>query len=613
MVVGVAVRAGDWTVVGEVAPALLREPLATLTGSDQDALLVVDASGDWIADNAGGGERKENLGALPAVQAAFADGGSRIVADRGQEFFVGGARPQNLGWTFIVTRPAGFANPEIRRVVLLVAAAFGAALLIGLLLAIGWAQKLAQPVQRLIERTRRLAAGDYEEAAPRRPSNIAELNELDAHLQTMAAAIRAREASLRDSERELEAIFNASPVAISVSDAANDYRAFKVNEAWVRQFGHSARDAVGRSGEELQLWGDPQDRDLFVRRFRYGPGVYDDLEMQLRHADGRRMLCRIAARVVEVAGQRLLVMVSEDITEARRMAGELQRVNEKLEERVERRTAELRAANDELAGALDHLRRTQDELLRAEKLAALGRLVAGIAHELNTPIGNGLMAVSTLDGRLEEFRAASADGLRRSTLDGFVAAVDTAVGIATRNLQRAAELIASFKQVAVDQTSSQRRRFRLRQTVDEMLTAMRPTLSRGGHEIAVDIPPQIELDSFPGPLEQVLGNLVENAFRHAYPDGARGCVTIAAEAGVGSVRLFVADDGCGIPEAHLPRIFDPFFTTRLGEGGSGLGLNIAHNIVGNILGGGIEVDSRPGAGTRFALTLPFRAPDGAAG
>ncbi|HEX5802773.1 MAG TPA: ATP-binding protein [Azospira sp.] len=611
VVVGVAVRSGEWTVIGEVIPGLLRETVNALAGNSRDMLLVVDASGEWIADSSGGGERKENLGALPTVQAAFARiGDGQIVADGGEQRFVGSARPQNLGWTFIVTRPAGFANAELRRVVLLIGAAFAAALLIGLLLAIGWARRLARPVQQLIARTRLLADGAYEQAAKaRRASNIAELQELDSNLQTMADAIGEREASLRHSEKELETIFNASPVAISVSDTRAGYRALKVNEAWVRQFGHTAADAVGKTGDELGLWVTAEDRELFVARFRYGPGVYDDLEFWLKHADGHLLLCRVSARVIEVAGQRLLVMVSDDITEARRMAAELRHINEELEVRVEQRTAQLSEANSELAGALDHLQRAQDELVRTEKLAALGRLVAGVAHELNTPLGNGLMAVSTLAAHLDAFRGELASGLRRSALEGFVASVDTASGIALRNLERAAELIASFKQVAVDQSSSQRRRFPLRQAVNELLTAMRPTLARSGHQVVADIPATIELDSYPGPLEQTLGNLIDNALRHAFDGRRGGRVTIAGEAvDEERIRLVVADDGCGIAEEHLARIFDPFFTTRLGQGGSGLGLHIVHNIVDGILGGHIEVASSAGAGTRFTLLLPIRAP-----
>ncbi len=613
VVIGVAVRRGQWTVIGEIAPDLLRETVATLAGASRDALLVVDPAGERLVDNGSGGNRAENLGAQPVVRAAFAaTGEGRRIDDPAGPVFVGSARPANLGWTFIVSRPAGFANEDIRRTVLLTAGGGASALLIGLLLAIWWAKRLAQPVQRLIGRTHRLAAGRYDEDPATPPSAIAEINELDDHLHAMADAIRAREASLLRSETELESIFNASPVAMNVSDLAAGSRIVRVNEAWVKQFGRRPEDAVGRTGSEIGLWADPAERTIFLARFRYGPGVYDDLELWLKRADGESMLCRVSARVIALGGQQLLIMASADITEARHMATELRHVNEELEVRVEQRTAQLSQANAELAGALAHLRQAQDELVRAEKQAALGRLVAGVAHELNTPIGNALMAMTTLESHHQEFAAAMADGLRRSTLERFVADVGTAAGIATRNLERAAALIASFKQVAVDQASAQRRRFLLRQAVDELLTTLRPALPQGGHRIDREIPADLELDSYPGPLGQVLGNLVDNALRHAFPGRRDGRIRIVAErAGDDGLRVVVADDGIGIAEAHRAHIFDPFFTTRLGSGACGLGLNIVHNVVCEVLGGRVEVGSEAGGGTRFTLHLPRTAPHGA--
>jgi C4-dicarboxylate-specific signal transduction histidine kinase len=289
---------------------------------------------------------------------------------------------------------------------------------------------------------------------------------------------------------------------------------------------------------------------------------------------------------------------------------ELQSVNEELEARVVQRTAALTSTNAELADTLQHLKQAQNELVRSEKLAALGRLVAGIAHELNTPIGNGLMAVSTLEAHQHEFKDTMAAGLKRSTLDAFVENVGLAAQIATRNLNRAAELVASFKQVAADQTSSQRRSFNLKQVIDEMLVAMRPTLSRSTHRVETDVPDHLVLDSFPGPLGQVLGNMIDNAIRHGFDQREGGLISITAHrSGDNQVTLLVTDDGAGIAAEHLPRIFDPFFTTRLGQGGSGLGLNIVHNIVTSMLGGSIEAASPQGKGATFVLVLPTRAPE----
>lgn len=288
----------------------------------------------------------------------------------------------------------------------------------------------------------------------------------------------------------------------------------------------------------------------------------------------------------------------------------LRALNAELEERVAQRTEELSQANDELGATVDNLKATQEYLVQAEKLAALGHLVAGIAHELNTPIGNGLMAVSTLADLQAEFNKALAAGLRRSDLDRFAAGVATACDIAIRNMNRATDLISSFKQVAVDQTSAQRRRFKLDEVVHEIVLTLQPTLKHKPCRIETEIPADLELDSYPGALGQVIANLIDNAVLHGFEGRDQGIIRIeAASLPNDSLRLVVRDDGRGIPADRQKHIFEPFYTTRMGLGGSGLGLHIVHSIATNILGGTIAVDSQEGQGAAFVLLLPRRAPD----
>jgi signal transduction histidine kinase len=260
-----------------------------------------------------------------------------------------------------------------------------------------------------------------------------------------------------------------------------------------------------------------------------------------------------------------------------------------------------------LQKAFTDLRLMQDHLVQSEKLASLGALVAGIAHELNTPIGNGLMAISTLEQRAKTFRGQVGQGLRRSDLEAFMGQVETAGMIATRNLERAAELISSFKRVAVDQTSVQRREFELAEFVHEILLTLQPMIKRSPAQVEVQIPPLV-IDGYPGPLGQVVSNLVQNSLVHAFGDRTQGLISISAQAEADQIRLTLGDDGCGIPDELVRRVFDPFFTTRLGKGGSGLGLHIVHNIVTGMLGGHIELQQRPGGGARFVITFPRCAP-----
>ncbi|WP_397532360.1 ATP-binding protein [Roseateles sp.] len=268
------------------------------------------------------------------------------------------------------------------------------------------------------------------------------------------------------------------------------------------------------------------------------------------------------------------------------------------------------AAQQQTHAALMELRRVQRDLIEREKLAALGALVAGVAHELNTPIGNSLLVASTLQSDSAALSAALHEGhLRKSQLDQFSGSAQSACNLLVRNLARAAELVSSFKQLAVDQSSERRREFSLQQTCQELELTLKPVLERDGHALSLRIDERLTLDSYPGPLGQVLSNLVINAIHHGFDGRRGGQMRLSAEPqGTAHVLLSFEDDGRGVAADHLDRIFEPFFTTRLGQGGSGLGLHISYNIVRNVLGGSITVSSAPGQGTRFTLLLPRVAP-----
>jgi len=258
-------------------------------------------------------------------------------------------------------------------------------------------------------------------------------------------------------------------------------------------------------------------------------------------------------------------------------------------------------------------RRTEGELVRVERLASLGGLVAGVAHELNTPIGNAVAVASTLNEESEGFAAGLQSGqISRSRLESLTVQLREGTAMMLRDLQRAARLIGNFKQIAVDQTSEQRRRFRIEDMIEDIAGSLQPRFKNSPVTLETRISTRAELDSYAGPLSQVLLNLVVNAQVHGFDGGRSGCITVTArDLSPQEIELVVADDGRGIPRDYLKRIFEPFFTTRLGEGGSGLGLSIAFNIVTNILGGTFQVESRENAGTRMILRLPVVAPVGA--
>lgn len=275
--------------------------------------------------------------------------------------------------------------------------------------------------------------------------------------------------------------------------------------------------------------------------------------------------------------------------------------------------AELVRAKERAEETLALLKSTQAELVQAETMASLGQLVAGVAHEINTPVGIGITSASFLTERTRAFRDDFAAGrLRRTTVDDYVGTALEATQLIQTNLERAGELIQNFKQVAVDQASEARRVFGLKSYIDGVLVSLSPSLKRARHRITVECPADIQMDSYPGALYQVVSNLVMNAVTHAYGPGDSGDIRIVATADrkTDRVTLVFGDDGKGIPEAILPKIFEPFFTTRRGSGGSGLGLHIVFNLVTAKMGGRIRVDSVVGRGTRFTLDLPTTAPEG---
>ena len=299
-------------------------------------------------------------------------------------------------------------------------------------------------------------------------------------------------------------------------------------------------------------------------------------------------------------------------TQARDEIGEMARAVAVFRENaIAKRNAEdeLRASKDRAEKALEDLREAQQNLIAAEKLAALGGLVAGVAHEVNNPIGISLTVASSFARRCDEFAKEVGSGpLRRSRLDEFLEGGRDAANQLVTNLQRAGELVQSFKQVAVDRSHADRRPFDLRESTDQIVASLRPVLKKSQITLTVDVPPGLTMDSYPGSYGQVLTNLFLNSVVHAFPDGRPGSVLVEARRVRDDVDIFVSDDGVGMSEEIQRRAFDPFFTTRRGEGGTGLGLHIIFNLVTQQLGGRLAFESRLGWGTRFRISLPRVAP-----
>ena len=252
----------------------------------------------------------------------------------------------------------------------------------------------------------------------------------------------------------------------------------------------------------------------------------------------------------------------------------------------------------------------EDKHLVSEQMAATGRLAASLAHEINNPVGIAITVASALERKCEMFAAEIAAGeVKRSSLNGFLEAARDASSQLVGNLNRAAELVQSFKQVAVDQSHADKRAFNTSDVTRQLLMSLRPTLRKQELTLNVECQPDLIMNSYPGSYGQVLTNLFLNSITHAFPNGERGTIDVRVRAfGSDEIEILFSDDGCGMTPNVRRQAFNPFFTTRRDHGCTGLGLHIVHNIVTYRLGGKLSLESEPCAGTKVQLILPVEAP-----
>ncbi len=330
--------------------------------------------------------------------------------------------------------------------------------------------------------------------------------------------------------------------------------------------------------------------------------LFDAEEKALEQAGALRRDVADAPQAVKDGLDALIDAYGRSVREQRRLV----RVSDRLQAQLASVNHELGKRKAEAEEALDHLRTAQESLVQAEKLASLGALVGGVAHEINTPVGIALSCASHLADATRDMRKLfEADDIGVDDFERFMATALDTTGLILSNCERAAELIRSFKQVAVDRTTSERRRFELGAYIRETLASLGPHLRQAGHAVSIGCPDGIAMTSYPGALSQVLSNFVMNSLVHGFEPGQIGEIRIQIDQpAAGQVRIMYSDTGTGIPEENRGRIFDPFFTTRRGTGGSGLGLHIVYNLVTGPLEGTVAVECPPGGGTTFVVTIP---------
>ncbi|MHC1699857.1 MAG: PAS domain S-box protein [Humidesulfovibrio sp.] len=406
----------------------------------------------------------------------------------------------------------------------------------------------------------------------------------------------------RESEARIRALFNATSDSVILMDtegiilAINEHGAKRRGLTPEEMTGHYIYDHLSPNAAEIRRL---QTQEAVRTR---SPRAFEE------ERDGLFYAINLYPILDSDGVPRQLASFSRDVT-ARKQAEEMiQRLNEGLEQRVHERTRQLEEANLELKETLEQLSRTHRQLVESEKMASLGGLVAGVAHEINTPVGIGVTAASHLEAKTKAMLAEyQAGALKRSRLEAFFGMCDESTRMILVNLRRASDLIRSFKQVAVDRSTEERRSFALRDYLEEVLLSLKPHLKKTAVTVELDCDPALVIDSYPGAYSQILTNLVMNALMHAYDPGQAGRLHLGISRDGERLRFIFRDDGKGIAPEHLDKIFEPFYTTKRGRGGTGLGLHILYNIVTQRLEGTVRCESVPGQGTTFTLDVPLEA------
>jgi PAS domain S-box-containing protein len=416
-----------------------------------------------------------------------------------------------------------------------------------------------------------------------------------------AAAVKSSSVVLFPQQPALQLIYDTAPIGLAF--LSPDCRYLQINQRLTEICGISVEDHLGRSV-----------RDCVPAL----AGAVEDIVRSIMETGEPVTGIEVAGQRADQDGERFWITYWHPL---RSPSGEIVGVNVAAEEITERKRADaaLRAseqatrhARDAAEAALQNLQETQNSLIEAEKLAALGRLVAGVAHEINNPVGTSLTVASVLEQRIAAIAAEFTQGsLKRSGLAEFLEDTREASSQLVANLSHAADLVQSFKLVATDRNLSNQRIFDLGRLTEQVAMSLRPALKKRNLTLAVECQPDLAMNSYPGPYGQVLTNLFLNAVTHAFADDKAGTIDIKVLAsGNDRVEICFSDDGCGMSGAVRRQAFDPFFTTRRDQGNTGLGLHIVYSIVTNCLGGRLHLDSNPGEGTKIQLILPRVVPAG---
>ncbi len=475
-------------------------------------------------------------------------------------------------------------------------------LLVALVVTALTARAVVEGVRRPIQKVEQVFK-DIHDKIYHTPIEVESNDEMGALLEAlkgMREQLLAAEVEEQETKSVLQNHKFALDQAAIVSATGLDGRINYVNQRMLDITGYREEELLGRSHRLFKS--DVHDDAFFEHLWKtISAGLVWRGEICNQTCTGRKIW--LDTTIVPFLGEDLLpfqyMAIRHDIT-----------LIKESEQRIREEQARTIEANSELQRSMLQLQEAQHQLVESEKMASLGGLVAGVAHEVNTPLGISVTAASFLKDQSDQISGLyEKQQMKRSDLEQYMKRASESSGIVLENLRRASALIKSFKQVAVDQSSSEERPFLLVEYMHDILRSLQPKLKRLSHKIVIEGDEELEVVSDPGAFAQVITNLVMNAVIHGLDDDKSGTITMEVEEQGGEVTLIFADDGKGAPADVVEHIFEPFFTTRRGSGGSGLGLHLVYNLVIQRLGGEIQCQSTVGEGMHFTIRFPQKRQD----
>ncbi len=459
-----------------------------------------------------------------------------------------------------------------------------------------------KPVIALSKVTRNIISGQTDVPVDIKASG--EVAQLVENFRTMQKSVHYNRSILKKQVNFQRVLMDTVSVPIFIKDRSGKY--IDCNKAFIEFTGKSKSEVFGKVNvlltNESQLYPDLiDDKDIAK--------IEDNFSYKLMDAKSRQreVLFFVNSYYNQVNEEDWIVATFIDITELKQAKRKIENFNQALKEKVYDRTQELESSNAELQDSLRHLGMTQHKLIESKKMASLGELVAGVAHEINTPVGVGLTGMTHfIDATKALENSYRSDNMSAEYFEEYLSSSVELANLIYLNLKRTADLVSSFKRVAVDQTNEEKREINVASYLEEVLMSIQNVTRKSKVSIKINCPANLMINSYPGAISQVITNLIFNSLIHGFSKEIKGIIVIDVIDKSNELEIIYTDNGCGIANENLPKIFDPFFTTNRKKGGTGLGLNIIYNIVTNRLKGSIVCESNENKGVKFTIIIKER-------